>query len=89
MTDLYAVMGNPINHSKSPVIHSQFAQQAGIKLIYSAMLVPKDNFNSAVIDFFKGNGKGLNITVPFKEKAYSFADTLTDRAKTAQAVNTR
>jgi shikimate dehydrogenase len=88
MTDLYAVMGNPINHSKSPVIHSQFAQQAGIKLIYSAMLVPKDNFNSAVIDFFKGNGKGLNITVPFKEKAYNFADTLTDRAKTAQAVNT-
>lgn len=88
MTDLYAVMGNPINHSKSPAIHTQFAEQAGIKLIYSAMLVPKDSFDAAATDFFKGNGKGLNITVPFKENAYNFADTLTDRAKTARAVNT-
>jgi shikimate dehydrogenase len=88
MTDLYAVMGNPINHSKSPDIHTQFAKQAGIELLYTAMLVPKDNFNGAVTDFFNGSGKGLNITVPFKENAYSFADSLTDRAKTAQAVNT-
>ena len=88
MTDLYAVMGNPINHSKSPAIHTQFAQQAKMDIVYSAMLVPIDSFESAVHDFFKGNGKGLNITVPFKEKAFKLADTLTDRAKTAQAVNT-
>jgi shikimate dehydrogenase len=88
MTDLYAVMGNPINHSKSPDIHTQFAKQAGMELLYTAMLVPKDKFNGAVTDFFNGSGKGLNITVPFKENAYNFADSLTDRARTAQAVNT-
>lgn len=88
MSDLYAVMGNPINHSKSPVIHTQFAEQAKQDLIYSAMLVPLDGFDSAVNDFFKGNGKGLNITVPFKEQAFQLADQLTPRAQTAQAVNT-
>lgn len=88
MTDLYAVMGNPIHHSKSPAIHTQFAEQAKMDLVYSAILVPIDNFDSAVKEFFKGNGKGLNITVPFKEEAFKLADTLTPRAKTAQAVNT-
>jgi shikimate dehydrogenase len=88
MSDLYAVMGNPINHSKSPAIHTQFAEQAKQDLIYSAMLVPLDSFDSAVKDFFKGNGKGLNITVPFKEQAFQLADQLTPRAQTAQAVNT-
>lgn len=88
MTDLYAVMGNPINHSKSPAIHSQFADQAKQDLVYSAMLVPTDAFEPAVKDFFKGSGKGLNITVPFKEKAFAFAEQLTPRAQTAEAVNT-
>ena len=88
MTDAYAVMGNPIAHSKSPQIHGQFAKQAQQDLIYSAMLVPVDGFQKAVHDFFKGSGKGLNVTVPFKEQAYELADDLTDRAKTAQAVNT-
>lgn len=88
MTDLYAVMGNPINHSKSPVIHTQFAEQSKQDLVYSAMLVPLDGFESAVKDFFKGHGKGLNITVPFKEEAYKLADELSPRAQTAQAVNT-
>lgn len=88
MTDLYAVMGNPINHSKSPQIHSQFAQQCKQDLVYSAMLVPIDGFDSAVKEFFKGSGKGLNITVPFKEQAFQIADELTERAATAQAVNT-
>ena len=88
MTDLYAVMGNPINHSKSPSIHAQFAEQAKQDLVYSAMLVPKEGFEPAVKDFFKGSGKGLNITVPFKEQAFQLATVLTPRAQTAQAVNT-
>ena len=88
MTDLYAVMGNPINHSKSPSIHAQFAEQAKQDLGYSAMLVPKEGFEPAVKDFFKGSGKGLNITVPFREQAFQLATALTPRAQTAQAVNT-
>ncbi|WP_396588051.1 shikimate dehydrogenase [Bermanella sp. R86510] len=90
MTDLYAVMGNPINHSKSPQIQSEFAEQTQQKLVYSAMLVPIDGFSAAVKDFFKanGSGQGLNITVPFKEQAFALADQLTARAQTAQAVNT-
>jgi len=88
MTDLYAVMGNPIHHSKSPQIHEQFAEQCKQDLVYSAMLVPIDGFENAVKEFFKGKGKGLNITVPFKEEAYKMADSLTERAQTAQAVNT-
>lgn len=88
MTDLYAVMGNPINHSKSPAIHTQFAEQSKQDIVYSALLVPLDGFESAVRDFFKGSGKGLNITVPFKEQAFQLADQLTPRAQTAEAVNT-
>jgi len=88
VTDLYAVMGNPINHSKSPSIHAQFAEQAKQDLVYSAMLVPIEGFDAAVKDFFKGSGKGLNITVPFKEQAFVLANALTPRAQTAQAVNT-
>ncbi len=88
MSDLYAVMGNPIHHSKSPQIHSEFAKQTQQDLIYSAMLVPIDSFESVAKDFFQNNGKGLNITVPFKEQAFQMADELTVRAQTAQAVNT-
>lgn len=88
LMDLYAVMGNPINHSKSPSIHTQFAEQTKQDLIYSAMLVPIDGFNSAVSDFFKGQGRGLNITVPFKEEAYAYVNELSERAQIAKAVNT-
>lgn len=88
LMDLYAVMGNPINHSKSPSIHTQFAEQTKQDLIYSAMLVPIDGFDSAVSDFFKGQGRGLNITVPFKEEAYAYVNELSERAQIAKAVNT-
>lgn len=88
MTDVYAVMGNPINHTKSPQIHSEFAEQTQQDIVYSATLVPIDGFEHAVRDFFKGRGKGLNITVPFKEQAFKLADQLSPRALKAMAVNT-
>lgn len=87
MSDLYAVMGNPINHSKSPQIHSAFAEQTRQDLVYSAILVPVENFDAEVDDFFR-KGKGLNITVPFKEDAWRYADSYSSRALRAGAVNT-
>jgi shikimate dehydrogenase len=86
--DRYAVFGNPIKHSQSPAIHALFAQQTGQKLKYTAELVALDNFEAAVRDFAKHGGKGLNITVPFKQAAYEFASTLSSRAQQAGAVNT-
>lgn len=89
MSDLYAVMGNPINHSKSPQIHTAFAEQTQQDMIYSATLVPLDGFEHAVQEFFRnGHGKGLNVTVPFKEEAYQLAQIHSPRALRAQAVNT-
>lgn len=88
MTDLYAVMGNPIGHSKSPQIHTAFAKITDQDLLYSAILVPLDGFEEAVDDFFRRGGKGLNITVPFKENAWRYADAFSPRAERAQAVNT-
>jgi shikimate dehydrogenase len=87
MSDLYAVMGNPINHSKSPQIHSAFADQTGQDLIYSAILVPLEKFKHEANSFFR-NGLGLNVTVPFKEDAWQYADTYSYRALRAGAVNT-
>ncbi len=87
MSDLYAVMGNPINHSKSPQIHSAFAEQTQQDLIYSAILVPLEKFNQEADNFFR-NGRGLNVTVPFKEDAWQYADTYSSRALRAGAVNT-
>jgi shikimate dehydrogenase len=87
MSDLYAVMGNPINHSKSPQIHSAFAEQTQQDLIYSAILVPLEKFKDAADSFFR-TGRGLNVTVPFKEDAWQYADTYSSRALRAGAVNT-
>jgi shikimate dehydrogenase len=87
MSDLYAVMGNPINHSKSPQIHSAFSEQTDQDLIYSAILVPLEKFKEEADSFFR-NGRGLNITVPFKEDAWQYADTYSSRALRAGAVNT-
>lgn len=88
MTDQYAVFGNPINHSKSPNIHRQFAEQTGQDLHYAKQLVPEGEFVQAAQDFFAQGGKGLNVTVPFKIEAFSFAQQLTPRAQRAGAVNT-
>lgn len=86
--DQYAVFGNPIAHSKSPDIHSRFAEQTGETLEYTKQLVAEDQFAKAAGDFFAGSGRGLNITVPFKLDAFEFADQLTERATNAGAVNT-
>jgi len=84
----YAVFGNPINHSKSPKIHSLFSKQTGISHIYQSVNVPLNHFCSFLRDFFNQYGQGANITAPFKQEAYFFCDELTERAKIAQSVNT-
>lgn len=88
MPDLYAVIGNPISHSKSPLIHTEFARQTKQIMQYSALLAPLDGFATTVTKFRKSGGKGLNITVPFKLEAFKLSTQLTERAKQAQAVNT-
>ena len=88
MLDSYAVIGNPIAHSKSPLIHTAFALQTNQILQYVALLAPLDGFRETVQDFRQRGGKGLNVTVPFKLEAYRLATRLTDRASIAQAVNT-
>lgn len=86
--DKYAVVGNPIAHSKSPLIHKLFAEQTQQSMSYIAMLSESESFEKDVSDFFERDGMGLNITVPFKLKAYDFSNEVNERAKLAGAVNT-
>ncbi|MFA7241653.1 MAG: shikimate dehydrogenase [Sulfuricellaceae bacterium] len=88
MTDQYAVIGNPIAHSKSPLIHAEFARQTGQDMAYTAILAPLDGFAATVKAFQSDGGKGLNVTVPFKQEAWKLATRLTGRARMAEAVNT-
>ena len=85
---LYAVMGNPVAHSKSPLIHQMFAAQFNISLDYQKILVEPGGFEQAVDSFRASGGRGLNITVPFKLQAWYVCDQLTERARVAEAVNT-
>ncbi len=85
--DRYCVFGNPIGHSKSPLIHRLFAEQTGEALVYDAQLAPLDDFPGFARRFFE-QGKGANVTVPFKEEAYRLVDELSERATRAGAVNT-
>ncbi|WP_346833308.1 shikimate dehydrogenase [Pseudomonas abietaniphila] len=87
MTDHYVVFGNPIAHSKSPLIHRLFAEQTGQALDYQTALAPLDDFTAFAKQFFV-SGLGANVTVPFKEEAYRLADQLTERGRRAGAVNT-
>ncbi len=87
-SDQYAVFGHPISHSKSPLIHTLFAEQTQQSLNYSAQDVPAENFASAVDQFIARGGKGLNCTVPLKELAWQKADRLSERAQMSKAVNT-
>jgi shikimate dehydrogenase len=86
-TDLYCVLGNPVEHSKSPWIHARFAQLTGQNLQYSKRLVPLDGFAQAVAAFRAEGGKGCNVTVPFKFETPALATRLTPRAQLAQASN--
>ena len=88
MTDLYCVFGNPIHQSKSPQIHAAFARQTGQGLRYEARLAPLDDFPATVRAFIDEGGRGANVTVPFKETAFSLATRRTQRADRAGAVNT-
>ena len=88
MPDRYAVMGHPIAHSKSPFIHRRFAVQTGEPVAYDALLVEPDGFRSAVEHFRAQGGRGLNVTIPFKEEAFALASRRTGRAERAGAVNT-
>lgn len=88
MTDQYAVFGNPIAHSKSPLIHGWFAEQLAQDMTYQALLAPEDDFQGSAEAFFAAGGLGANVTVPFKLDALVFADKLSPRARRAGAVNT-
>ncbi|MDX8385330.1 MAG: shikimate dehydrogenase [Gallionella sp.] len=88
MTDKYAVIGNPIAHSKSPQIHMMFAEQTGQDINYETILAPLDGF-AATIEQLRDKGyKGCSVTVPFKFKSFELATELSMRARSAQAVNT-
>ena len=88
MTDRYAVIGNPISHSKSPLIHKLFAEQTGQDISYIAIEAPLNAFSETVERLMREGYKGCNITVPFKFEAFRIANQKSDRAQTAQAVNT-
>jgi len=88
MTDLYAVIGNPIQHSKSPLIHRAFAQQTQQDMDYQAVLAPLDGFQHTVQDLIALGLRGANVTVPFKLEAYQLAQRVSERAQEAGAVNT-
>ena len=88
MTKQFAVIGNPIEQSRSPELHHAFAAKTGVDLNYKKILAPLDGFSAAVEDFFAQGGAGMNVTVPFKEQAFALCDQLTERARIAKAVNT-
>lgn len=88
MTDKYAVIGNPVAHSKSPLIHAEFARQSGQDISYSALPAPLDGFKEVVLKFRDAGGKGVNVTVPFKQAAWYLVQAHSAYAMGAGAVNT-
>ena len=89
MAERYAVIGNPVAHSKSPWIHAEFARATKQDIEYGRIEAPLDAFVRTVDDFRAAGGRGLNVTLPFKESAFLYCkDSLTDRARLAGAVNT-
>ncbi|HWS73741.1 MAG TPA: shikimate dehydrogenase, partial [Quisquiliibacterium sp.] len=88
MSDRYAVIGNPVAHSRSPAIHAQFARQTGEDIVYERIAAPLDGFVAAVEAFRAAGGRGLNVTVPFKVEAFACCRHRAPRAAAAGAVNT-
>lgn len=88
MTDKYAVIGHPISHSKSPLIHQAFATQTHQDIFYQAIEAPLDGFNATIERLVSEGYKGCNVTVPFKFEAFKLCKQLTGRAQAARAVNT-
>jgi shikimate dehydrogenase len=86
--DRYAVIGNPVAHSRSPEIHAAFARQTGQSMTYARLLAPLDGFATAVAAFFAAGGCGVNVTLPFKEDAFAWVDERDEFAGSAGAVNT-
>lgn len=84
----FAVFGNPISHSKSPLIHALFAEQTGIDHPYGTVLAPLESFEASLQAFISAGGQGANVTVPFKERAFQAASELSELASLAGAVNT-
>ena len=80
MPDRYAVIGNPVDHSKSPQIHAEFARETGQDMVYGAILSPIEAFEVEVRRFGSSGGRGLNVTLPFKHRAYGLATRRTSRA---------
>jgi shikimate dehydrogenase len=88
MSDRYAVIGNPVAHSKSPSIHAEFARATGQDIHYGRIEAPLDGFAQAVERWCLDGGKGLNVTLPFKHEAFRLCARVSDRARLAQVVNT-
>jgi shikimate dehydrogenase len=86
--DRYALVGHPVEHSRSPLIHSLFARQTGENMSYELMDAEPQSFETAVRAFGAAGGKGLNVTVPHKEAAYELVDEISAPADAAGAVNT-
>ena len=85
--DRYVVIGNPVAHSLSPAIHARFAAQTGDKMRYETLLVPRGEFADFARRFFDEGGLGANVTLPFKEDAFGFADARSERSQIAGAAN--
>ena len=88
MADRYAVIGNPVAHSKSPWIHGEFARTTGQDIEYLRLEAPLDGFARTVDEFRGAGGRGANVTLPFKEEAFRHCTEVSARARTAQAANT-
>ena len=88
MRERYAVVGNPVRHSMSPQIHAAFARATGQEIDYVRIESPLDGFERTVDAFRAEGGKGMNVTLPFKEAAFRYCRHVTPRARSAEVVNT-
>ena len=88
VVDRYGIIGYPVSHSRSPVIHRLFALQTNQNLQYELIEVAPGKLDTAVRQFQRTGGKGLNITLPYKSEVIDLVDHLSERAQNAGAVNT-